>query len=32
MFTVMVAMETLCTFSHGILKYGPPGGMTRTCG
>ena len=22
----------LYTFSHGHLKYGPPGGITRTCG
>ena len=32
MLTVMVAIETLWIFSQGILKYGPPGGMTRTCG
>ena len=25
MLMVMVAMETLRIFSHGILKYGPPG-------
>ncbi len=29
---VMVAMETLWIFSHGIFRYGPPAGMTRTCG
>ena len=32
MFIVSVATETLWTFSHGHLKYGPPGMITRTCG
>ncbi len=32
MFSVRVAIDTLWTRSHGHLKYGPPGWITRTCG
>jgi len=32
MLIVSVATTTLWIFSHGHLKYGPPGGITRTCG
>ena len=32
MLMVLVATVTLWTFSQGNLKYGPPGGITRTCG